>query len=175
VSKYLILNATNALGTSANNVWGSALPTSSVFGVTSNIAYTANADIVCYCFAPVEGYSAFGSYVGNSSADGPFIYTGFRPRWIMLKSSSSGGTPGFDWIIYDSSRDGYNWSNPQLIANAAVPEDTDSGGSSFTGLEPDILSNGFKHRASSNGRNGSGITYIWAAFAESPFKYARAR
>ena len=130
---------------------------------------------VAYCFAEVSGYSAFGSYTGNGSTDGPFIYLGFRPRWIMLKSSSTGGASGYDWIIQDTSRAPINLADTKLIANNSAVENTDSGGSSTSGFGYDILSNGFKLRNNGGGQNGSGVTYIYAAFAENPFKYALAR
>lgn len=93
----------------------------------------------------------------------------------MLKSSSTGGVSGYDWIIYDTSRSTYNLNDTQLIANSSVAENTDSSGSSTVGIGIDVLSNGFKQRLNSGGRNSSGVTYIYAAFAEAPFQYARAR
>jgi hypothetical protein len=93
----------------------------------------------------------------------------------MIKSSSVGGGQGYDWIIHDTSRSTYNLSDTQLIANSSVAENLDSGGSSSIGFGWDILSNGFKMRNTGLGRNGSGSTYIYAAFAENPFAYARAR
>jgi hypothetical protein len=121
---------------------------------------------VAYCFAEVPGYSAFGSYTGNgSNTDGPFVYTGFRPRWIMIKSiGESGG-----WTIMDTNRLGYNPNNSTLYAEAATAEQGY--------LPADILSNGFKIRLLTTGTsfNTSNIGYIYAAFAESPFKYSLAR
>lgn len=93
----------------------------------------------------------------------------------MVKSSSIGGSPGYDWIIHDTSRSTYNLSATQLIANGSVAENQDSSGASTAGFGWDILSNGFKIRTSTAGRNQSGQTYIYAAFAENPFQYARAR
>ena len=144
-------------------------------GVTSSVFYparsgdtynnTSGENYVAYCFAPVEGYSAFGSYEGNGSTDGPFVYTGFRSRWLLIKASSASGS---HWILIDSARDTYNQTVNQLYANLSNAEGS--------GSSVDILSNGFKPRADSfNNINGSGITYIYAAFAESPFQYARAR
>jgi len=121
-------------------------------------------DALAYCFAPVEGYSAFGSYLANGSADGPFIYTGFRPRWLVRKRSDSAGA---GWYIVDANRDSYNVVNTFL--------DAVDGDAEGTATDVDFLSNGFKLRNPYSGTNASGGTYIWAAFAESPFAYARAR
>jgi hypothetical protein len=118
---------------------------------------------VAYCFAPVAGYSSFGSYTGNGSADGPFVYTGFRPRWVMIKCSSSTG----DWTICDTERSAYNAIDVRLLANEADAE--------LSGVPIDTLSNGFKIRNTFSVHNTDGATYVWAAFAESPFQYARAR
>jgi hypothetical protein len=119
-----------------------------------------------YCFAPVVGYSSFGSYVGNGSTDGPFVYTGFRPRWILVKSTSSTG-----WAILDAARDAYNLSTKQLFPHASDGELNDS----TQYLVADLLSNGFKLRTTSSASNTSSQSYIFAAFAEHPFQYARAR
>jgi hypothetical protein len=121
---------------------------------------------VCSSDLPVAGYSAFGSYTGNGSADGPFVYTGFRPRYILIKTSSA-GTNG--WQIRDTARDTYNTSLGRLYADLSNAEGT-SAGNDF-----DILSNGFKVRNSGGDLNTSSGTYIYAAFAENPFKNALAR
>ena len=152
------LNSTDAalVGT---NVWGSTTPTSTVFTVR---ALFDNAH-VAYCFAPVAGYSSFGSYTGNGSSDGPFVFCNFRPRWIMIKRTDA----AYGWYMYDTARDTYNIAGKELLANASDAEVSDS--------DLDILSNGFKPRRSSLAFNASGGTFIYAAFAESPFQYARAR
>jgi hypothetical protein len=151
-------------------------PSSTVFSLgTESGVNGSSATFVAYCFAPVVGYSSFGSYTGNGSSDGPFVYTGFRPRYIMVKSSSVGGSSGYDWIIHDTARSTYNLSDTQLIANSSVSENQDSSGASTAGVGWDILSNGFKIRTSTAGRNQSGQTYIYCAWAESPFNYSRAR
>ena len=116
---------------------------------------------VAYCFAAVAGYSAFGSYTGNGSADGPFVFLGFRPRWVMTKRTDSTGS----WLVVDSSRNTYNVVNGYL-----VPNTSDAEGSATWG---DFLSNGFKLRGTTH--NGSGESYIYAAFAENSFKFANAR
>jgi hypothetical protein len=157
---YLILNST-AAQSNASNAWNSTTPTSTVFTLGST--YAGGANTVAYCFAPVVGYSNFGSYVGNGSSDGVFVFTGFRSRYIMIKRSSEIG----DWVIYDSVRLTYNASNVELYANSSGAEIVD---------DPiDILSNGFKIRTTGSGVNSSGNTYVFAAFAESPFNYSRAR
>jgi hypothetical protein len=167
-SVYGKLNLTDAF--SALAIWQNTTPTSSVFYVGNyNAANQQSDNYVAYCFAPVVGYSSMGSYVGNGSSDGVFVYTGMRPRWIMTKPSSSEGA----WLIHDTSRDPYNVSNLELQANASSAEYNTSGAGA--GDRYDILSNGFKHRTGNAGANGSGTTYIYAAFAESPFNYARAR
>ncbi len=124
--------------------------------------------MVAYCFAPVVGYSSFGSYTGNGSTDGPFVYTGFRPRWVMIKITNTGGTTDH-WVMWDTARDDYNVADSYLLANNPQQEVTSSA------VTIDALSNGFKLRNSSSNQNGSGSTYIYAAFAEAPFQYARAR
>jgi len=167
-TKTLYLNLTNAEGTTSA-VWNNTAPTSTVF--TVGTTFSTNT-CVAYCFAAVAGYSAFGSYTGNGSADGPFVYLGFRPRWLMIKNI----TNAQPWIIVDTSRNTYNQAGDYLQANSSAAE---NGGSAVsTATADDILSNGFKLRnnASSSGyTNGSGDTYIYAAFAENPFKYSNAR
>jgi hypothetical protein len=121
--------------------------------------------LVAYCFAEVAGFSKFGSYTGNGSADGVFVYLGFRPRFIMGRDAS-----GVDnWWIYDSARNTYNVANSFLRPNLA-----DAEGSNSTDVI-DFLSNGFKIRGASNFLNENGNTFIYAAFAEAPFNYSRAR
>ena len=156
----LLLNGTNA-AFSGPNQWNSTTPTSSVFSIGTD--YATSATYVAYVFSPVVGYSSFGSYVGNGSSDGSFVYTGFRPRWILVKASSF--TQG--WALFDTARSTYN-------ASSMVFLQPNTSNSEFT-TDIDILSNGFKARANDGNMNGSGQTYIYAAFAENPFQYARAR
>lgn len=165
----LFLNLTNSTGTSSL-YWNNTTPTSTVFSVGSNNTDTNfnTNTMVAYCFAPVAGYSAFGSYTGNASTDGPFVYTGFRPRWIMIKNSSV-GTGGYDWVLIDTSRSTYNAQINWLYADLSSAEYTTAG------VEIDILSNGFKLRTTNAAVNGSTNTMIYAAFAENPFKISRAR
>jgi len=167
-NQVLYLNGTNAVST-LSNIWGSAVPTSTVVNFGSNVNVQANDNCVAYCFAPIAGYSAFGSYTGNGSADGPFIYTGFRPRYVLFKSSTAAGNA---WIVYDSSRNPYNVAGASLIPNDSTAE---NGLSTSTENTVDLLSNGFKLRTGNAGNNSSGATYIYACFAENPFKYANAR
>ena len=143
-------------------MWNSTTPTSTVFTLGST--YAGAGDTVAYCFAPVAGYSAFGSYTGNGSTDGPFVYTGFRPRFVLFKRTDS--VSSGDWVVYDSARDPYNVCQNYLLPN--------SSGAEAVFANVDYLSNGFKLK-STGSINTSGGTWIYAAFAESPFQYARAR
>jgi hypothetical protein len=164
---FLYLNGTNA--SAANNLWNNTSPTSTVFSIRSGGSsnFYDGKDQVCYAFAPVSGYSSFGSYTGNGSADGPFVYTEMRPRWILTKRSD-GGANG--WGMYDALRPGYNLTNSFLQAQDAGAEVTGASAYSI-----DILSNGFKVRGTDAFVNQSAGTYIFAAFAQSPFAYSRAR
>jgi hypothetical protein len=157
-TKYLLLNTTAAEAVDST-AWNNTSPTASVF--TSGTAFGSNT-YVAYCWAPVAGYSAFGSYTGNGSADGPFIYTGFRPRWLMIKRTDA----TLSWGIFDTSRNAFNVVDLQLYANLSVADNV------FTTM--DILSNGFKSRSATE-YNTSGGTYIYAAFAENPLKFSNAR
>ena len=158
----LVLNTTAASAASAT-VWQNTNPSSTL--VYGDVTNWGTANYVMYSFAPVAGYSSFGSYTGNGSADGPFVYTGFRPRWILWKCT----TAAYDWDVYDAVRDPYNAAAARLKPNSSDAEAT---------LSPatfDILSNGFKLRQGYNSSNASGQIYIYFAVAESPFQYARAR
>jgi hypothetical protein len=173
--RYLRLNTTDAKVTGSGH-WRNTVPTSSVFRVGNDGQVNTNGDTyIAYCFSPVEGYSAFGTYEGNSNADGPFVYTGMRPRWILLKNIDSGQI-GYDWVLYDTERDTYNAGYQFLCPNAETKELRREGDSSDkTTRYIDILSNGFKLRNSNANYNANGETFIYAAFAEHPFKTARAR
>jgi hypothetical protein len=163
-TEYLMLNSSNAK-TTGLAWWNSTSPTSTVFSVGSDPDTNGTVAIVAYCFAPIAGYSAFGSYTGNGSTDGPFIYTGFRPSFILVKRTDSTG----NWCLFDDKRLGYNGTSAskELYPNLSLAEGSSNG--------PDQLSNGFKFRDTYSDVNGSGATYIYMAFAESPFKYANAR
>jgi len=160
-NKYLNLNTTDSAFTNTAT-WQNTVPTSTVF--YSNGPFVTGYTEVAYCWAEIAGYSKFGSYVGNGSTDGPFVYCGFRPRYVMYKCSSTTG----NWIIIDTARDLYNVSSTRLLANTS---DSEASGTHNI----DILSNGFKLRNTDTNGNSSATTYIYAAYAESPFKYARAR
>jgi hypothetical protein len=174
-TKALYLNATDAAYADAG-FWNNTSPSSTVFTGDNGVGYTTNGaaeNYVAYCWTPIAGYSAFGSYTGNGSADGPFIYTGFRPRFILTKSSSLAGG---NWLIQDTARGTYNAvgnsgsPNSPLVANSSGTETNWNGAFSM-----DILSNGFKMRTTAASLNQSAETYVYAAFAEAPFKYAGAR
>ena len=155
---------TGAVGNFGGTYWGSM--TSTVIGLGAGTYDNNTGSMVAYCFAPVEGYSAFGSYIGNGSSDGPFVYTGFRPAFILYKESSASGE---HWHIRDTTRDPINVTNKRLMPSATTAE------GSGTAFQIDVLSNGFKLRSGNDTQNFSGSTYIYAAFAENPFKIARAR
>jgi hypothetical protein len=164
----LQLQATSAqVNTTANG--SMSAPTSTVFSTnyTSGLNTTGN-NHIAYCFSEVAGYSKFGSYTGNGSADGTFVYCGFRPRWVMIKCSSTGGA-GYEWELVDTSRNTSNVTNLVLYPNLSDAEATAS-----TAIL-DITSNGFKLRGAANIINASSATYIFAAFAENPFKNSLAR
>jgi hypothetical protein len=153
--------------TTSSYFWNDTSPTSTVFTTNNGSSNNFSGQTyVAYCFAEVAGYSAFGSYTGNGSADGPFVHTGFRPAYLMIKLTSSGG---LWWMIKDATRDPYNTTSRELYANVADAEYTGSG------YALDFLSNGFKVRATGAAYNGSSSTYIYMAFAETPFKYSLAR
>ena len=162
---YLALNTTDAEA-SVTNMWGTVGRTSTLLGFNVTASCVNSETTVVYCFAQVAGYSAFGSYTGNGSADGPFVYTGFRPKFVMIKQSSASNY----WWLKDSARSPTNQANLRLAPNLSDAESNDA---SFNGA--DFLSNGFKLRGTDTTTNQSSGTYIYAAFAEAPFKYANAR
>ena len=150
----------------SSQVWNNTAPTSTVF--SGNSAWWTNpstSKMVAYCFAAVAGYSAFGSYTGNGSTDGPFVFTNFSPRWVMVKRTDTAD----DWFIIDTSRNTYNVATSALYPNSSSSE-TSNG---FYNL--DILSNGFKVRATNAVVNASGGTYIYACFASNPMKFSNAK
>jgi hypothetical protein len=161
----LTLNNTTAVDSNIG-YFNNTTPTSSVFSIgTFEVTNRSTATYVAYCFAPVAGYSAFGSYTGNGLPDGPFVYTGFKPRWLLVKANAA----GYTWCIWDSTRNTYNVTNIILQADQTAAETSSAATNEF-----DFLSNGFKCRQN-NFANNSGVSYIYAAFAEYPFKIARAR
>jgi hypothetical protein len=165
------LNTTAAQAGPSGAYWNSASPTSTVFSVgTSGESNQSTATYVAYCFAPVAGYSAFGSYTGNGSADGPFVFTGFRPRFVMIRAFSTGLR---DWLIYDTSTSNPNNPGSDGPLVAASTDVTSYDGVAYTSF--DILSNGFKVRAATTNLNASGESHLFMAFAENPFKHSLAR
>ena len=162
-ANYIQLNLTNGTTTGVSAIWNSTAPTSSVFSIgTNNQLNESTKKHIAYCFHSVEGYCNIGSYVGNSSTDGTFVYLGFRPAWVLIKSTSS----GTNTCIFDSKRLGYNVDN-NLLRIASSTEQTDD--------DVDFVSNGLKFRRSSTNFNNSSHTYFYLAFAEAPFKFANAR
>ena len=154
----IILNSSGAISTGQWNT----LPTSSVFGLGThlNINQSGSA-LIAYCFAEIKGYSKFGSYTGNGSTDGTFIYTGFKPAFIMIKRTDTGD----EWQMTDAKRNVTNGANnASLKANASASETVNS-----TWTLVDLLSNGFKQRYTDSLMNASGGTYIYMCFAENPF------
>ena len=165
---YVLLNATDAFAANIT-VWNNTTPTSSV--VTMGSGFTSanyGANGVAYLFSEVAGFSRFGSYTGNGSTDGPFVFCGFRPRFVLVKRTD---TTAFNWVIIDTARDTYNAGGLYLYPNLSAAEDDYR---ASTG-PIDILSNGFKPRSALGNVNASGGTYIFAAFAEHPFKLSLAR
>jgi len=157
---YLLLNYTDAKAT-VSNLWNNTAPTDTVFSVGSDSATCGDGyEYVAYCFAEVEGYSKFGSYTGNGSSDGAFVYCGFKPAWLLIKRYNTTGA----WFLMDSSRNTYN-----VVDNFLYPNTNDDEDSGSYSEAVDFLSNGFKCRTTSGYLNGSGDSYIFAAFAENPF------
>ena len=165
-TRQLFLESTSTGGSSAS-YWNNTSPTSSVvtFGTDGKANGSGN-DYVMYAFHSVEGFSKFGSYTGNGNADGPFVYTGFRPSFILIKSSTVSGSA---WYLFDEKRNIYNPLTFDLYANYTNAESGSSSG------RLDMLSNGFKMRSTSADTNSNGATMIYMAFAENPFKYSNAR
>ena len=162
-TKNLRLNLDNSQFTTAN-IWNNTDPTSSVVNIGFSSAVNGNGSTyVMYCFSSVVGYSKFGSYTGNGSSDGPFVFTGFRPAWVMIRRTDSSAY----WVIHDSKRDLINPNDEDLYANRSD--------STVTTVRHDFLSNGFKLRSSTVYVNANNSLYVYLAFAESPFKNARAR
>ena len=149
----------------SGSTWGSTQTfNSTVFSVGSqNYVNNSSDNMIAYCFHSVDGFSKVGSYTGNGSSDGTFVYTGFRPAWVMVKRTDGIG----NWIVMDSERDTYNVTDALLSANESAAESVDD--------KFDFLSNGFKNRDTGSWNNASGGSYIYIAFAENPFKYSNAR
>ena len=156
---YVQLNSTGA-ATDSNTRWNDVEPTSTVFttGSSGDVCGDSSGEtFIAYCFAEKQGYSKIGSYTGNGNANGPFVHTGFKPSFVMVKASSTTG----NWTMFDNKRSPFNFVDNHLYANTSAAEQTASAG------YIDFLSNGFKKTDTFN--NASGQTYIYMAFAESPF------
>ena len=157
----LYLDLTQAATNS--NFWQTS-PTSTVFTVSSSDYVNENSSTyVGYCFSEVEGFSKFGFYKGNNNANGTFIFTGFRPAWVMIKNRHRTS----EWYILDNKRDPYNPAGQYLSSSAPDAE--------ATYIFYDFLANGFKLRNTGNAQNANGENIVFFAFAEAPFKYSRAR
>lgn len=159
---YLYLNSTAGQAV-FSGFWNNTAPTSSVINIGSTLS-SSGGTYVAYAFAEVPGFSKFGSYTGNGSTDGPFVYCGFRPKFVLIKNTDAGTEA---WGIIDSARNTYNVSTGRLFPNLSNAESTGD-----TTL--DFLSNGFKLRSTDALSNAS-RAYIFVAFAETPFQYSRAR
>jgi len=159
-TKYLAFNSTAAATTSSTR-WNDTTPTNSVFTVgTAGATNGSGRTFVAYCFAEKAGYSSIGSYKGIGNADGTFVYTGFKPAFVIIKGAVSGdGNAGQHWELFDNKRLGYNVDNNSLLPS--------SSGTENTGDRIDLLSNGFKIRISSDGVNDNNSTYIYMAFGQS--------
>lgn len=163
-TQLLTINTSSSIFTNAA-YWNSTLPSSTVFSVGTTTNNNASAGIyLAYCFAAITGYSAFGSYVGNASTDGPFVYCGFRPRYVLVTLADV--TNADNTYVIDTSRNPYNVAQNLLV--------TDSSAAESTVVCIDILSNGFKCK-SATVVNTTGFRYLYMAFAENPFNYSRAR
>ena len=151
----VFLNLTNGTNDYAG-YWNTTTPTSSVFSVGVSPDTNSSATMIAYCFAEKQGFSKFGSYTGNGNANGTFVYTGFKPAFVMVKKTSGTG----NWEIMDNKRDTYNAAITLLFPNLTNAD--------ATSYNTDFLSNGFKQRVTASSRNASGSTYIYMAFAEAP-------
>mgnify|MGYP000053022730 CR=1 FL=1 len=163
--------SSTAASSGAKYVWGNPTgqtPTTTTFGIgTDNDVNNNTSTYIAYCFHSVDGFSKVGSYIGNNSTNGTFVYTGFRPKFIMLKRANS---TGGSWIMMDAEREPYNFVENYVLANSSAAEVTTTSAS-----DCDFLSNGIKFRTNAASVNASGDEIIYIAFAESPFKYSNAR
>ena len=157
-TKGLYLNTTNA-GFTASGLWNNTEPTSSIVTLGDNAATNDSGNMIMYCFHSVSGYSKFGSYTGNNNANGPFVYTGFKPAFTILKRTDSSD----NWLIHDNKR-----KNPFNVVDTQLFTDLNYAESSSSAIL-DYCANGFKIRKTGGNINASGGTYIYLAFAESPF------
>jgi hypothetical protein len=159
---YLALNTTAVTADSAA-MWNDTAPSATLFTLGLDASTNGDEATIAYCFHSVDGYSKVGSYTGNGSADGTFVYTGFRPAYVMIKST----TLTEEWMLLDSARDTYNMGGRFLSANTSPGE--------VTSLRCDFLSNGLKWYTTHDNTNNNGASYIFLCFAEHPFKHTNAR
>jgi len=163
-SNNLVLNSTDALYTNQSyKSFGATMPTSTLVTVEGNTTNSSGINHVAYCWHSVEGYSKFGSYEGNDNTDGPFVYTGFRPRMLCIK----GVDEAYSWFVFDSARNTFNLVDKHLRWDGTDAEITEPTGA----RRVDFLSNGFKIRASAASLNGNNDTYVFMAWGDVPFKY----
>jgi hypothetical protein len=152
-TKYLVFNDTAA--TATGNTFDDTAPTSTVFSLNTSW-FGAGLDGIAYCFSPVKGYSSFGTYKGSGGADGPFIYTGFKPAFVIVKKTNGAD----NWFVLDNKRNTYNVEDKYLLPDTTGTEAT------YTFF--DYISTGFKIRSTGGGHNGNGDSYIYMAFAQNP-------
>jgi hypothetical protein len=167
-TKRLKINSTDMPETQGGP-WDNTTPSSTLIyqNNQNNFWYGTNRNNIAYCWTDIDGYSKFGSYTGTSSANGPFVHLGFKPAWLLIKRTDTGGDY---WNLMDSKRDTYNegGSNTDRMYPNSINYNE-------TGVRIDFLSNGFKIRDTNSNNNGTNMTYVYAAFAENPFKYSVAR
>jgi len=164
-NEYLLLNTTGAK-TSYSTLWYQVPDSSKFYIGSTGTGLNAGTDkMVAYCWTPIAGYSAFGSYTGNGSTDGTFVYTGFLPKFVLIKNITAAGS----WYIWDTARDTYN-QMPLIISPSSSGAESNN-----VGYAIDCLSNGFKMRNVGGDYNASGQNYVYAAFASNPFKNSLAR
>ena len=168
--RHLVLNTTAAAAATGGSIlWGSSTVNSTIFSAGGwDVINRSGSTYIAYCFHSVDGYSKMGSYTGNADVDGPFVYTGFRPAWLMIKNTSATS----NWGMHDATRDTYNYTIKRLYADSSSAENGAEAESTY-GI--DFLSNGFKIRSSHTSTNSDTHTWIYIAFAETPTKYANAR
>ncbi len=163
----LQLSVSDAADTTSN-IWNDTEPTSDVFSIGTSGAMSENGGTyVAYCWTEIEGFSRFGKYIGNGNSDGSFVYLGFKPAWVLIKRTT---TDGYYWTLFDNARKPTNPVNHTLNPDQVNAEITDGGNGQI-----DFLSNGFKCRNTDGGINSDGVTYVYMAFAESPFQTANAK
>ena len=150
----------NSVADTATSFMNDTEPTSSVITLGSSGHVNDISRIIAYCFAEKKSFSKFGSYTGNNSNDGTFVYTGFKPAWVMVKRTDS--TLVANWSMFDNKRSSYNIERSQLEANTSDAQQTDAS------ADIDLLSNGFKLRSTADENNDGGATYIYMAFASEP-------